>query len=183
LPWLRSLLAQCRSLSTRITDATSQAQINGGLQILNLSAAIFCGALMVDKLGRRTLLIWSAAGMVHLRRCKSRLIKPERKHLSTVAYLLPHTQTTGLDRPQQPLHRNAIRLAGQSVVPLLFIFHFHFHYVSTSPSCLSCTPTTQKYPQKFCLLLSPRRRCLPHPRLLLIPCQTYRQVIRESHRF
>jgi MFS family permease len=46
-----------------ITNATDQALINGGLQIFNLLAAMFCGALMVDRLGRRTLFLWSAAGM------------------------------------------------------------------------------------------------------------------------
>jgi MFS family permease len=46
-----------------ITDATNQALINGGLQIFNLFATVCCGALMVDRLGRRTLFLWSAAGM------------------------------------------------------------------------------------------------------------------------
>ncbi len=46
-----------------ITNSTYQALINGGLQIFNLIAAVFCGALMVDRLGRRTLFLWSAAGM------------------------------------------------------------------------------------------------------------------------
>jgi hypothetical protein len=46
-----------------ITNATNQALINGGLQIFNLLASVFCGALFVDRLGRRTLFLWSAAGM------------------------------------------------------------------------------------------------------------------------
>jgi hypothetical protein len=46
-----------------ITDATSQSLINGGLQIFNLFATIGCGAMLVDKLGRRFLFLWSAMGM------------------------------------------------------------------------------------------------------------------------
>jgi len=46
-----------------ITDATNQALINSGLQIFNLLASVFCGALMVDQLGRRTLFLCSALRM------------------------------------------------------------------------------------------------------------------------
>lgn len=46
-----------------ITDATDQSLINGGLQIFNFLATIGCGAMLVDRLGRRLLLLWSALGM------------------------------------------------------------------------------------------------------------------------
>ena len=46
-----------------ITDAGTKAAINGGLQVWNLVAAM-SGALLVDKLGRRTLFIISNVGML-----------------------------------------------------------------------------------------------------------------------
>ena len=46
-----------------ITDAGEKAEINGGLQIWNLVSA-FTAALLVDKLGRRTLFIASNSGML-----------------------------------------------------------------------------------------------------------------------
>jgi hypothetical protein len=46
-----------------ITNATSQSLINGGLQVFNFAASVFVGALMVDRLGRRVLFLWSAIGM------------------------------------------------------------------------------------------------------------------------
>lgn len=49
--------------SIGITDATDQSLINGGLQIFNFLATIGFGAMLVDRLGRRVLLLWSALGM------------------------------------------------------------------------------------------------------------------------
>lgn len=46
-----------------ITDAKDQTLINGLLQISNWIAAVFVGALMVDRLGRRTLFLVSTGGM------------------------------------------------------------------------------------------------------------------------
>jgi len=46
-----------------ITNPTHQSLINGGLQIFNLFATVSCGAMLVDKLGRRFLFLWSAMGM------------------------------------------------------------------------------------------------------------------------
>lgn len=46
-----------------ITNATHQSLINGGLQIFNLIATLSCGAMLVDRLGRRFLFLWSALGM------------------------------------------------------------------------------------------------------------------------
>jgi MFS family permease len=47
-----------------ITAPKDQTLINGLLQISNWLAAIFVGALMVDRLGRRTLFLTSTAGML-----------------------------------------------------------------------------------------------------------------------
>lgn len=46
-----------------ITNTTDQTLINGCLQIFNWLAAIMAGALMIDRLGRRTLFLVSVAGM------------------------------------------------------------------------------------------------------------------------
>ncbi|KAJ4171860.1 hypothetical protein NW754_007455 [Fusarium falciforme] len=46
-----------------ITDAKDQTLINGLLQISNWLAAIFVGAMLVDRLGRRTLFLTSTCGM------------------------------------------------------------------------------------------------------------------------
>lgn len=46
-----------------IKNAYDQSLINGGLQIFNLLATVGCGAMLVDKLGRRKLFQWSAIGM------------------------------------------------------------------------------------------------------------------------
>lgn len=46
-----------------ITKARDQTLINGILQISNWLAAVFVGALMIDRLGRRTLFLASTAGM------------------------------------------------------------------------------------------------------------------------
>ncbi|KAK7420352.1 hypothetical protein QQX98_002775 [Neonectria punicea] len=47
-----------------ITKAKDQTLINGLLQISNWLAAVFAGALMVDRLGRRTLFLTSTGGML-----------------------------------------------------------------------------------------------------------------------
>lgn len=46
-----------------ITSAASQALINGLLQIFNFAAAVFAGALLVDRVGRRRLLLVSTGGL------------------------------------------------------------------------------------------------------------------------
>ena len=46
-----------------ITDSFDQTLINGLLQIFNFAAA-FSAAILVDRLGRRTLFIWSGIGML-----------------------------------------------------------------------------------------------------------------------
>ncbi|KAI1478900.1 general substrate transporter [Daldinia eschscholtzii] len=47
-----------------IANVKHQTLINGLLQIFNWLAATFCGALMVDRLGRRTLFLLSGVGML-----------------------------------------------------------------------------------------------------------------------
>jgi hypothetical protein len=49
--------------SVGIKNATHQSLINGGLQIFNLIATVGCGAMLVDRIGRRFLFQWSAIGM------------------------------------------------------------------------------------------------------------------------
>ncbi|KAK4118549.1 lactose permease [Parathielavia appendiculata] len=49
--------------SIGITKTSDQALINGLLQVWNWLAAVLAGALMVDRLGRRTLFLASVAGM------------------------------------------------------------------------------------------------------------------------
>lgn len=46
-----------------IEDPSTQTMINGLLQVFNFIAS-GCAAMLVDRLGRRTLFIWSAAGML-----------------------------------------------------------------------------------------------------------------------
>ncbi|KAH8891707.1 general substrate transporter [Thozetella sp. PMI_491] len=83
-----------------ITDPTQQSLINGGLQIFNLISCIGCGVMLVDRLGRRALFLWSAAGM-------------------TISYVIwtilnsrfAATQSVGI---------------GYAVIPMLFIFYFHY---------------------------------------------------------
>jgi MFS family permease len=47
-----------------ITETKDQALINGLLNIFNWLAAMFAGALMVDRVGRRKLFLYSVAGML-----------------------------------------------------------------------------------------------------------------------
>ncbi|KFZ14142.1 hypothetical protein V501_03400 [Pseudogymnoascus sp. VKM F-4519 (FW-2642)] len=47
-----------------ITSVASQALINGLLQVFNWIAAVLAGALMVDRIGRRTLFLTSTTGML-----------------------------------------------------------------------------------------------------------------------
>ncbi|KAL2840549.1 general substrate transporter [Aspergillus pseudoustus] len=88
-----------------ITDPTHQSLINGGLQIFNLIATICCGAMLVDKLGRKVLFLWSAFGM-----CISYVI------LTILNSQFAATKSVPL---------------GYAVIPMLFVFYFHFDIALT----------------------------------------------------
>ncbi|KAH8799045.1 general substrate transporter [Xylogone sp. PMI_703] len=88
-----------------ITDALDQSLINGGLQIFNFTASVLVGALMVDRLGRRVLFLWSACGMC----------------LSYIAW-------TALNSQFISTHSNGIGIA---VVPMIFVFYFHYDIAFT----------------------------------------------------
>ncbi|PSN67618.1 general substrate transporter [Corynespora cassiicola Philippines] len=83
-----------------ITDPTQQSLINGGLQIFNMLAAMFCGAMLVDRLGRKTLFLWSAAGMC----------------ISYVVWTALNARFTA----------TSSKAVGMAVLPFLFIFNFHY---------------------------------------------------------
>lgn len=59
ISWYLSLVLT----SIGITDSFTQTWINGVLQIFNLFAAMIA-AFLVDRLGRRTLWLWSCLGML-----------------------------------------------------------------------------------------------------------------------
>jgi sugar porter (SP) family MFS transporter len=83
-----------------ITDPTQQSLLNGGLQIFNMLSAMLCGAMLVDRLGRRTLFLWSAGGMC-------------------ITYII----WTALNARFTATGSRSIGLA---VIPFLFIFNFHY---------------------------------------------------------
>lgn len=83
-----------------ITDPTQQSLLNGGLQIFNMLSAMFCGAMLVDRLGRRTLFLWCAGGMC-------------------ITYII----WTALNARFTATGSRSIGLA---VLPFLFIFNFHY---------------------------------------------------------
>ena len=83
-----------------ITDPTQQSLLNGGLQIFNMLSAMFCGAMLVDRLGRRTLFLWSAGGMC----------------ITYVIWTALNARFTA----------TGSRSIGLAVLPFLFIFNFHY---------------------------------------------------------
>ncbi|KAL5323936.1 hypothetical protein ACEPPN_008478 [Leptodophora sp. 'Broadleaf-Isolate-01'] len=91
--------------SVGITDPTNQALINGLLQIFNFFISVFLGAFMVDRLGRRVLFLWSAAGMM----------------LAYIAWTVLNaeflkTRASGL---------------GIAVIPMIFVYYFHYDIAFT----------------------------------------------------
>ncbi|KAL7279182.1 hypothetical protein ACG7TL_007022 [Trametes sanguinea] len=94
-----------------ISDAGTKAAINGGLQVWNLVAAM-SGALLVDKLGRRTLFIISNVGML----------------IDFAAWTL----TTALFNT---LHEAA---AAKATIPFIFIFYF-FYDIAYTPMLIAYT--------------------------------------------
>jgi MFS family permease len=89
-----------------ITKAREQTLINGLLQISNWLAAIFAGAMMVDRLGRRTLFLTSTAGM-----CVSYVIWTAL----TANFVDSRNETTG-----------------RAVVGFIFVFFF-FYAIAWAP--------------------------------------------------
>ena len=89
-----------------ITDVYDQTLINGLLQVFNFLVAVFCGALLVDRLGRRTLFLTSTAGML-------------------VAYMI----WTGLSAY---FVQSQSAAAGRAVVAFIFIYYF-FYDIAWTP--------------------------------------------------
>ncbi|KAF1849075.1 general substrate transporter [Cucurbitaria berberidis CBS 394.84] len=90
--------------SIGITDPFYQTLINGLLQIFNFAAAV-SAALLVDRLGRRTLFIWSGIGML-------------------VSYII-WTACSAVNAEQNN------KTAGYVVVVCLFAFFFHYDIAYT----------------------------------------------------
>ncbi|KAJ5593839.1 uncharacterized protein N7459_000047 [Penicillium hispanicum] len=87
-----------------ITDSDTQTLINGLLQIFNFIAA-GSAALLVDRLGRRTLFLWSGVGML----------------ISFVIW-------TACSAVFDSTHANAL---GRTVIAFVFIFYFHYDIAYT----------------------------------------------------
>ncbi|KAI8980164.1 general substrate transporter [Trametes punicea] len=94
-----------------ITDAGTKAAINGGLQVWNLVAAM-SGALLVDRLGRRTLFIISNVGML----------------IDFGAWTL----TTALFNTLNDA------AAAKATIPFIFIFYF-FYDIAYTPMLIAYT--------------------------------------------
>jgi len=94
-----------------ITDTSTKAAINGGLQVWNLIAAM-AGSLLIDRLGRRTLFIISNTGML-------------------IDFIL-WTITTAL------YETLGIAAAAKATVPFVFIFYF-FYDIAYTPMLVAYT--------------------------------------------
>ncbi|TDZ24460.1 Lactose permease [Colletotrichum orbiculare MAFF 240422] len=93
-----------------ITQTKDQALINGLLQVFNWLAAIFAGAMMVDRLGRRKLFLVSTAGML-------------------ACYVVWTVLTSVFARTQDDR-------AGYAVVAFIFVYYF-FYDIAWSPLLMS----------------------------------------------
>ncbi|KAH0435767.1 lactose permease [Colletotrichum camelliae] len=89
-----------------ITATKDQALINGLLQVFNWIAAVFAGAMMVDRIGRRKLFLISTAGML-------------------VCYIIWTILTSVFARTKD-------EKAGYTVVAFIFIYYF-FYDIAWSP--------------------------------------------------
>lgn len=89
-----------------ITDPDTQTLINGLLQIFNF---IFAGsaALLVDRLGRRTLFLWSAVGML-------------------ISFIIWTACSAVFNEAAVPNPR-----LGHTVIAFVFIFYFHYDIAYT----------------------------------------------------
>jgi len=89
-----------------ITAAKEQTLINGLLQISNWLAAIFVGAMLVDRLGRRTLFLLSTCGMF-------------------VSYIIWTALSASFDSTRSPT-------TGKAIVGFVFITFF-FYAIAWAP--------------------------------------------------
>jgi MFS family permease len=87
-----------------VTDTDTQTLINGLLQIFNFIAAL-SAALFVDRLGRRTLFLWSAVGML-------------------VSFIIWTACSAVFDSSQASA-------LGRTVIAFVFIFYFHYDIAYT----------------------------------------------------
>jgi MFS family permease len=90
--------------SIGITDSFDQTLINGLLQLFNFGAAL-SAAFLVDRLGRRTLFLWSGVGML-------------------ISYIV-WTACSAVNNEQ------GNKAAGYVVVVCLFAFYFHYDIAYT----------------------------------------------------
>lgn len=89
-----------------ITEVRDQTLINGLLQVFNYLVATFLGALLVDRLGRRTLFLTSTAGML-------------------VAYIIWTGLSAYFVQSESPA-------AGRAVVGFIFVYYF-FYDIAWTP--------------------------------------------------
>jgi MFS family permease len=89
-----------------ITATRDQALINGMLQVFNWFAAVLAGALMIDRLGRRTLWLISVSGML-------------------ASYIVWTASTAYFKRTLD-------QKAGNAVVAFIFIYYF-FYDIAWTP--------------------------------------------------
>lgn len=87
-----------------VKDADTQTLINGLLQIFNFLAA-GSAAMLVDRLGRRTLFLWSAVGML-------------------ISFVIWTACSAVFDSTQN----NAL---GRTVIAFVFVFYFHYDIAYT----------------------------------------------------
>jgi MFS family permease len=87
-----------------ITDTDTQTLINGLLQVFNFIAAL-SAAIFVDRLGRRTLFLWSAMGML-------------------LSFIIWTTCSAVFDTSQASA-------LGRTVIAFVFIFYFHYDIAYT----------------------------------------------------
>lgn len=87
-----------------VTDTDTQTLINGLLQVFNFIAAL-SAAMFVDRLGRRTLFLWSAVGML-------------------VSFVIWTACSAVFDSTQ-------VSALGRTVIAFVFIFYFHYDIAYT----------------------------------------------------
>ncbi|KAL4890119.1 general substrate transporter [Aspergillus ambiguus] len=87
-----------------IKDSDTQTLINGLLQIFNFVAALGA-AMVVDRLGRRTLFLWSGVGML-------------------ISFIIWTVCSALFDRTQ-------VSALGKTVIAFVFIFYFHYDIAYT----------------------------------------------------